>query len=118
MSVNKSVLRDQIRARQAGLPAVDVRAHSASVWERLSVLPSFAAAQSVMTYVSHGNEIDTHGLIRQLLAMGRRVCVPAFVDEYVPAEIHDFDEDLAEGKFGILEPKSVKALQPEVWLVP
>jgi 5-formyltetrahydrofolate cyclo-ligase len=119
MTTNKSALREQTRARLAELPATEVRAHSAAVWERLSVLPAFATAKSVMTYVSTGTEINTHGLIRQLLAMGRQVCVPAWVDKYVPAAIHDFDLDLVEGKFGIPEPKTaVTAVQPEVWLVP
>jgi 5-formyltetrahydrofolate cyclo-ligase len=118
VNTSKSTLRERIRARLAELPATEVRAHSASVWERLAVLPAFPPAQSVMTYVSHGNEIDTHGLIRQLLAMGRQVCVPAFAGEYVPAVIHDFDADLVEGRFGILEPKSVIPANPEVWLVP
>ncbi len=112
----KAELREQMRRQ---LQTAEVRARSAAVWERLSVLPAFAAAKSVMAYVSTGNEIETHGLIRQLLAMGRRVCVPTFVGEYVPAEIHDFDEDLVKGKFGVLEPKSPAAMteQPEVWLV-
>ncbi len=120
MNASKSSLRDQMLARLGSLPAADVRAHSAAVWERLSVLPALAGADCVMVYVSTGQEIETHGLIRQLLAMGRRVCVPAFVGEYVPAEIHDFDADLARGKFGILEPKSPATVseQPEVWLVP
>jgi 5-formyltetrahydrofolate cyclo-ligase len=111
----KAELRGQMRRQ---LPTAEVRAHSAAVWERLSVLPAFAGAKSVMAYVSTGNEIETHGLIRQLLAMGQRVSVPAFAGEYVPAEIRDFDEDLVGGKFGILEPRTVIPAQPEVWLVP
>jgi 5-formyltetrahydrofolate cyclo-ligase len=111
----KAELREQMRRQ---LQSAAVRAHSAAVWERLAVLDEFKVAQCISAYVSTGNEIDTHGLIRQLLAMGRRVCVPAFAGEYVPGEIHDFDADLVEGKFGILEPKSVIPAQPDVWLVP
>jgi 5-formyltetrahydrofolate cyclo-ligase len=120
MNSDKSTLRDQMRSRLAVLPANEVRTHSAAVWERLSVLPSFTAAASVLAYVSTGPEIETHGLIRQLLALGRGVCVPAFVGEYVPAEIHDFDADLMPGKFGILEPKPPVAVAklPEACLVP
>jgi 5-formyltetrahydrofolate cyclo-ligase len=78
----------------------------------------FQAAQCIGAYVSVDREIETHGLIRQLLAVGRRVCVPAFVGEYVAAEIADFDADLQPGQFGILEPRTVRPAQPEVWLVP
>ena len=46
--------------------------------------------------------------------------MPAFIDEYVQVEIHDFDGDLVKGKFGILEPKLPATMteQPGVWLVP
>jgi len=121
MTASKSILREQMRARLAGLPADEVRRHSAAAWEQLAVLPAFAGARAVMAYVSTDREIETHGLIRQLLAMGRQVCVPAFVGEYVPAEIRDFDAEMTQGQFDILEPRSVRRVPvetPEAWLVP
>jgi len=103
-----------MRARLAKLSATDVRAKSAAIWERLSVLGEFASATMLLVYVSTGNEVDTHGLIRQLLAMGRHVCVPRFepaTQRYVASELRDFDADLAAGKFGILEPRR-EAIRP------
>lgn len=114
----KSTVRKRLTGELAGLDAGTVRAHSAAVWERLARLPEFQAGTCFCTYVSMGNEIVTHGLIRQLLAIGRRVCVPAFVGKYVPAQITDFDADLVPGKLGILEPKTVVPAQPDLWLVP
>src|SRR5881296_2370453 len=102
----KMTLRGSMRSRLAELPAAEVRTHSAAVWERLAVLPAFAAANVVMSYLSKDSEIETHGLIRQLLAMGRQVLVPAFVgDGYRLDEVRDFDADLTVGRFGVLEPK-------------
>jgi 5-formyltetrahydrofolate cyclo-ligase len=103
----KLAVRNQMRARLAALTTDDVRAKSAAIWERLSVLPEFAEAARVLVYVSKGPEVDTHGLIQQLLAMGRQVCVPCFDAQrqrYVASALHDFQSDLAAGKFGILEP--------------
>ncbi|MEI6083951.1 MAG: 5-formyltetrahydrofolate cyclo-ligase [Verrucomicrobiota bacterium] len=114
----KSDLRAQFRQKLAGMTPGTVRAHSAAVWERLATLAAFQTAQCLCVYVSTGAEIETHGLIRQLLARGRRVCVPGFVTAYVPAEIKDFDADLVVGRFGILEPKTVIPAQPDLWLVP
>ncbi len=97
-----------MRTRLAGQGAADVRANSATIWERLSVLVEFAIAPRLLVYVSTGNEVDTQGLIRQLLAMGRQVCVPRFetaTQGYTASELHDFDAELTTGKFGILEPK-------------
>ncbi len=118
MNSDKDNLRNRMRSRLAELPAAELRAHSAAVWERLAALPAFTAARCVCAYVSTGHEIETRGLIRQLLALGRRVCVPAFAGEYAPAEIQDFDADLVKGKFGILEPRTVIPAEPDVWLVP
>jgi len=104
----KVALRKQMSARLAGQSAADVRAKSAAIWERLSVLREFAGAVRPLVYVSQAPEVDTHGLIRQLLAMGRNVCVPWFdvaSGRYAAAGLRDFDTELATGRFGILEPK-------------
>ena len=103
----KIALRNQMRAKLAALTAADVRAKSAAIWERLSVLPEFAEANRLLVYVSKGTEVDTQGLIQQLLALGRQVCVPWFdarKQQYVASALHDFNADLAAGRFGILEP--------------
>ena len=110
----KIALRNRMRAKLAALTEADVRARSAAVWERLSVLPEFARAARLLIYVSKGTEVDTHGLIQQLLAMGRQVCVPRFdaaAQQYVACVLRDFHADLAAGRFGILEPKP-EAIQP------
>jgi 5-formyltetrahydrofolate cyclo-ligase len=110
----KIALREQMRARLAEQDATDVRAKSATIWERLSVLSEFAAATRLLVYVSTGSEVDTQGLIRQLLAMGRQVCVPQFeraTQGYAASELQDFDAELTTGKFGILEPKP-RAIRP------
>ncbi len=97
-----------MRTRLAEQVAADVRAKSAAIWERLSVVKEFAAAMRLLVYVSTGNEVDTQELIRQLLAMGRQVYVPRFdptIQSYAVSELHDFDTELMTGRFGILEPK-------------
>lgn len=97
-----------MRDRLAALTEPQVRAGSAAIWERLSLLPPMAGADWLLAYVSRVHEVDTRGLIQQLLAMGRHVCVPAFdetAQRYTVSEVRDFYADLAEGRFGILEPK-------------
>jgi 5-formyltetrahydrofolate cyclo-ligase len=104
----KVALRTQMRAKLATLAVADVSAKSAAIWERLSVLPEFAKATRLLVYVSNGVEVDTRGLIQQLLAMGRQVCVPQFdaaEQRYVACVLRDFHADLVMGRYGILEPK-------------
>ena len=97
-----------MRARLAEQGAADVRAKSAAIWERLTGVKQFAAAMRLLVYVSTGSEVDTQGLIRQLLALERQVCVPHFdatTQSYAASELRDFDAELTRGRFGILEPK-------------
>ena|ERR1017187_2271470 len=110
----KVALRKQMSAQLAGQSAADVRVKSAAIWERLSVLREFTGATRPLVYVSKEAEVDTHGLIRQLRAMGRKVYVPWFdaaKERYGASELHDFDADLTTGRFGILEPKP-EAMRP------
>lgn len=122
----KVELREQMRARLESLSPAQVCKATATVWERLSVLAPFASAEWLLVYVSKGHEIDTYGLIRQLLALGKHVCVPSFDEvtkRYVASELRDFDSELTEGKFRILEPKPdavrrVEATKLDALLVP
>ena len=113
-AVTKQELREQMRARLAGQSTVEVQVKSAAIWERLSVLGEFTTAARSLIYVSKAAEVDTHGLIQQLLAMGRTVCVPWFDStkgQYIASELRDFALDLKTGQFGILEPKP-EAVRP------
>lgn len=107
-------LREQMRAHLAAHDAGEARAKSAAIWERLSILREFSGAKCLLSYVSAKDEVETHGLIRQLLAMGRRVCVPycdAATQGYLASEVRDFDADMTTGRFGIPEPRP-EAIRP------
>lgn len=115
-----------MQVKFATLTVADVRSKSAAIWERLAVLPEFTGATQRLIYVSTGIEVDTHGLIQQVLAMRGQVCVPyydAVAKGYAVSALHDFHSDLAAGRFAIFEPKPeavrpVAASQIDVALVP
>jgi 5-formyltetrahydrofolate cyclo-ligase len=110
----KVALRSQMQVKFAALPVADVRAKSAAIWERLAVLPAFAGATRRLIYVSTGMEVDTHGLIQQVLAMGGQVCVPSYnaaEKGYIASVLHDFHSDLTAGRFAIFEPRP-EAVRP------
>ena len=103
---DKASLRSHhLKARAAVSPTQRDRA-DASIRERFCSLPEVSEASIVLTYVSYGSEVDTHGIIEGLLAEGRRVAVPR-----CNAAKHSMDffeisgmEDLVAGFKGILEP--------------
>ncbi len=56
-------------------------------------------------------EVDTRGMIRRSLRLGKRVLVPRLTNRRLqPVKIRDVQKDLAPGRYGILEPK--KHLKP------
>ena len=103
---SKSELRKECRSRRDGLSRAEILGKSQSICERLSALPEFASARQVLTYVSMGNEVDTHDMIRSLLKDRRTVLVPIAEDDgtlhWSPMEGLD---DLEPGAFGVLEPR-------------
>lgn len=115
-----------MRALLASLSQADAQARSARVCRRVARIPQVQSAQWLMGFVSFGTEVHTHGLLRALLAEHRHVCVPSFdptKQRYFCSELRHFDDELREGRWGILEPRreAIRPVPPEnidVWLVP
>ena len=82
---------------------------SIEIKKRLFLLEEFKRAKLVMFYVSKGGEeVETKDMILETLRMGKRVAVPVTVlseKNLYPAEITDYDKELSEGRYGILEPR-------------
>ncbi len=104
----KRELRSRIRAQFAAIPETEIKKQSAAITNSLLRLPEIVSANCVLIYVSHGKEVETHQIIRHLIALGKQVCVPNYDDsskKYLASKLQDFDADLAKRKFGILEPR-------------
>ena len=105
IAAQKKRLRSQLRRQRKQLDPVFLLGESAALCEKLLVLPELERAKTVFCYVSYGGEVETHRLIRQLLAKGKRVVVPRCREngtmDCVP--IKDLSE-LCASTMGILEP--------------
>lgn len=103
----KECIRAESLAMRRAMTRSEHRTGSEAIAQRLWILPGFANASSVMTYVSSkDNEVDTRNVIGRLLAEGRGVWVPATRPGRRMAwfSLHGLDE-LEENAFGIFEPK-------------
>ena len=61
-----------------------------------------------MCFVSFKDEVETHQLIKDALAQGKKIYVPYIIRPekvMVPAEVLDFEEDLVPGYYDILAPR-------------
>jgi 5-formyltetrahydrofolate cyclo-ligase len=81
----------------------DKEAASRQITLKVSSLPEFKQAGSVMIYAGSGDEVATDDLIDLALAAGKRVFIP-FVRSHGAAEIRDRSE-LVAGPFGIRQPR-------------
>ncbi|MGC9554719.1 MAG: 5-formyltetrahydrofolate cyclo-ligase [Thermoplasmatota archaeon] len=125
MQEEKAALRRQLLERRNNLSTLDILEKSNQIIARLMTVPSFSAARTVLAYISHGTEVNTHGLIRSLLSQtSREVLVPVVADRQrytlLLSSLHQWQE-LSTGAYGILEPTEVRerpAESVEVCLVP
>jgi 5-formyltetrahydrofolate cyclo-ligase len=121
MPVTKRELRRKLAALRAAMPRELVAARSTRIAGRLLREPEVREARSVFIYVSSENEVETHDLIRTLLAGGKTVTVPRITGAGImEASPIGSWEDLAPGEFGILAPRRPQpaAGSPEVTVCP
>ena len=122
--MSKSELRTQgIRARRA-IPGAALERDSALVERNLTGERVYVDAAWIASYVSKADEVQTDGLIRRMIAEGKRVAVPrvdAGSGSLVFHEIRGLD-GLAPGAHGIREPPAgspaVALAATDITLVP
>ncbi len=93
------------RAESARQTQTDKDALSRAICDRFAALAEYAAAETLMLYVGLPNEVQTHWLLPEPSAKGKRVVVPYCVgDELELFHLESLDE-LAPATLGILEPR-------------
>jgi len=107
----KAALRREAREALRAVPASERALAAEKVLEHLKEFAAFRDAKTVAVFCSTFEEVDTENLIRHALAEGKSVRLPYILDEtgakpkMALASIRDYDRDLVEGAFGILEPR-------------
>ncbi len=113
MKSKADIRRHFLTQRRAIAPA-DVARWSAAIQARVLALPEMQGREEVYIYIAADNEVETRGIIEELLRRGRRVVVPAVRGAGVMAwgEIESLGE-LQPGAFGIMEPPAIADCGPE-----
>lgn len=109
---SKQEMRKLMLDRRQALPLIDVRQHSEQIIQRLLQQPEYEQAHVVLAYVSKGNEVYTHTFLQNMFG-DKRVVVPKTVGDSL--ELYEIASlnDLAVGKFQILEPITSRRVEPE-----
>lgn len=107
----KQAVRLKVKACRMKLTAKELEFKSQQIQQKILALPVLQSAQNIMCYVSKGNEVKTHSLIKLLLKQGKTVAVPFVLDKGLmkPAVVTSFS-DLVLADFQTLCPRKFKLL--------
>jgi 5-formyltetrahydrofolate cyclo-ligase len=100
----KRRIRESARAKRHAQD--DKEQASRVILQRLMSLPEYEAAQSVAYYVDVRDEVRTRFALPDALNSGKQVLVPYCADDQLVLCRLDNVDELASGRFGVLEPKS------------
>lgn len=104
----KQKIRQELIAKRQALSLDYVENKSQIIAQKVTALPEFNKAKTIMVYLAFRNEVDTHHIIQGALVQEKRIVVPISQRQdwkIIPAEIKNYPDDLEEGTYGILEPK-------------
>jgi len=102
----KQVLRQEMRARLAALPAATRASDAAAICTRITAEKIWREAKSVMLFAPLPDEPDLWPLLALGLADKKQCALPSYVSTsgtYVARRIVALERDLVTGKFGIRE---------------
>ncbi len=108
LPAEKKALRATVLAERGRMPAEARIKDSRAILSRLIGLPEYHRADSVMSYMSFGEEVDTHAFFDRLLADGKAILLPRIDRARRALSVHRVARatDLVPGVRGILEPRS------------
>lgn len=96
-----------LQQQRAQLSATETSRLNQAIIRQLTALDEFKQAQHLFSYVSTGSEVDTHGLLNDLLSSTKQVSVPHIVDKRcMQAVLLNRWADLTPAEMGILTVKS------------
>lgn len=105
--LKKKKLREEILQKLHGISKEEKERKVKTLKNKLFSLRQFKKAKCVMFYVSKHYEVDTHQMIDESMAMGKKVVVPITLKEekmLTPSELKDRDKELIKGHYGIHQP--------------
>jgi len=122
MIESKQELRARMKRGRNALSMIEATELSARIAERVLAVPEFMRAKRVFCYASVVGEVDTRGLMREIIYSGRELYLPRVkrnvkIDAVRLVSINE----LCAGPYGIDEPEGDESIEPgnlEVLLVP
>lgn len=110
----RDMLRVKMKLLREEASMLQVLEASARIGERVLSLPEYRAAQRVFCYHSLPMEVQTGGLIREMLRQGKEVYLPVTQKDRTMKAVRLRDADaLRRGSFKVMEPDGDEEIDPE-----
>jgi len=103
----KQEMRQIVLSQRGKLQVSDRLAKSNQIQEHILALPEYTSAQTVMLFLNFRDEVETTYLAERTLELGKKLVLPRCAPKgvLIPALIHDLEQDIEPGMWGIREPK-------------
>lgn len=105
--LDKKSFRKKILDDRGKLSTENINNFSHIIAEKLYEMDSFKDAKTIMSFISFGDEINTHEIIKHSIDLGKKIVVPITIPEtkeLKTSQVLDFSE-LEIGYYDILTPK-------------
>lgn len=113
----KNSLRKLYKKIRHDMVPSEAKTQSEKILAHFFALEEYKSAENILTYVSHDNEVDTKELINRALSDKKSVAVPKVYGDVIKFHKISGMDDLEEGAFGILEPKSGSIFNPRSGII-
>ena len=101
----KKEIRKYIKNIKSLMDSQEVMEKSNRIQNLLMEQEEYKKAESIYIYVNYNQEVITTDIIKKSLSFGKNVYVPKIQKDVIKFhQIRSFEEDLALGSYGILEP--------------
>lgn len=112
--IDKDELRFRMRLQREKVSALQLMEISARIGERVLAMKQYRDAQRVMCYYGLPSEVQTAGLIREMIRSGRQIYLPVMGrGRSLRAVRLERIEALHRAAFGVMEPSAGEEIAPE-----
>lgn len=105
--MDKKSIRKEILQKRAELSTENIIIYSNIIADKLFEMDYYKEAKTIMSFISFGDEVDTHEIIKKTINHGKSIVVPITIPEtreLKVSQVLDFSE-LEIGYYNILTPK-------------
>lgn len=110
---DRDMLRVKMKLLREEASMLQVLEASARIGERILTMPEYRAAKKVFCYFSLPMEVQTGGLIREMIRQGKEVCLPVTNRDRTMKAMRLRDADAVHrGAFKVMEPDGDEEIEP------